>query len=71
MLGPELDELGGACTDSRFLAVSSSRFCGKMLVLEKLLHLWRSEPAARNKVLVFSYSVRMLDIIEKTVIRNG
>ncbi|KAL3848831.1 hypothetical protein ACJIZ3_010713 [Penstemon smallii] len=51
-----------------FMGVTDIKHCGKMRALEKLMHSWIS---SGDKILLFSYSVRMLDILEKFVIRRG
>ncbi|EPS65460.1 hypothetical protein M569_09312, partial [Genlisea aurea] len=51
-----------------FMALSDAEHCGKMRTLERLLRSWISNG---DKTLLFSYSVRMLDILEKFVIRKG
>ncbi|KAK4486941.1 hypothetical protein RD792_006256 [Penstemon davidsonii] len=51
-----------------FMGLTDIKHCGKMRALEKLMHSWIS---SGDKILLFSYSVRMLDILEKFVIRRG
>ena len=46
------------------LALASTAQCGKMYALEKLLVVWRE---AGDKVLLFSHSTRMLDLLEHMV----
>ncbi|DBA69980.1 TPA: hypothetical protein ACH3X2_012333 [Trebouxia sp. C0005] len=70
VLGEDLDQVGGAGADNNFMTLSDSSTCGKMTALAKLLDLWYQQESA-NKVLVFSHSVRMLDIIERLVIMTG
>ncbi|CDP14808.1 unnamed protein product [Coffea canephora] len=48
--------------------LSNAKHCGKMRALEKLMFSWLS---LGDKVLLFSYSVRMLDILEKFLIHKG
>ncbi|TCD62825.1 hypothetical protein EIP91_006366 [Steccherinum ochraceum] len=43
-------------------AVLNPNFCGKWLVLESLLKSWRKDPT--NKVLIFTKSVRLLEMLE-------
>ncbi|DBA73362.1 TPA: hypothetical protein ACH3X1_011407 [Trebouxia sp. C0004] len=70
VLGEDVDKVGGAEADNNFMTLSDSSTCGKMTALTKLLDLWYQQESA-NKVLVFSHSVRMLDIIERLVIMTG
>jgi len=48
--------------------MSDDADCGKMQVLKILLARFYK---LNNKVLIFSYSVRMLDILEKFMVRIG
>ncbi|KAL3134837.1 hypothetical protein ABBQ32_007805 [Trebouxia sp. C0010 RCD-2024] len=66
----DMDKVGGAEADNSFMTLSDTSSCGKMTALAKLLDLWYTQENA-NKVLVFSHSVRMLDIIERMVIMIG
>ncbi|KAI3451384.1 hypothetical protein Pfo_008049 [Paulownia fortunei] len=50
------------------MGISDVRHCGKMRALKRLMHSWIS---TGDKILLFSYSVRMLDILEKFIIRKG
>uniref|UniRef100_A0A0A9DPP6 Helicase C-terminal domain-containing protein n=1 Tax=Arundo donax TaxID=35708 RepID=A0A0A9DPP6_ARUDO len=50
------------------MGLSDAEHCGKMRALERLLSLWTQQG---DKILLFSYSVRMLDILEKFLIRKG
>lgn len=54
--------------DRNFWNQSHSATCGKMQALEKLLSSWK---AKGSKVLLFSYSTQMLDILEDFVSRKG
>ena len=68
-LGEDAAELGGADrADVNFDRVSSAKHCGKMLALEKLLALWHGQ---NDKVILFSFSTRLLDILEKFLTRKG
>ncbi|KAL0405098.1 UNVERIFIED_CONTAM: Switch 2 [Sesamum latifolium] len=60
--------VGGTGQSDSFMGVSDVRHCGKMRALERLMHSWIS---IGDKILLFSYSVRMLDILEKFIIRKG
>ncbi|BFY99657.1 hypothetical protein BsWGS_02697 [Bradybaena similaris] len=51
-----------------FRTLSDPKYCGKMKVLQGLLSAFT---ANHDKVLVFSYSTRLLDIIEQYVISQG
>ncbi|WJX50946.1 Swi5 complex subunit Swi2, variant 2 [Trifolium repens] len=66
--GQDIDLVGGNMQNESFLSLSDTKHCGKMRALEKLLLSWFSNG---DKVLLFSYSVRMLDILEKFIIRKG
>ncbi|KAI5387826.1 switch 2 [Lathyrus oleraceus] len=66
--GPDIDLVGGSMQNESFMGLSDAEHCGKMRALEKLLFSWFSHG---DKVLLFSYSVRMLDILEKFIIRKG
>lgn len=54
--------------DASFLTLSDPKYCGKMQVLEKLLTKFKQEG---SKVIVFSDSVRLLNIIEHYLVRKG
>ncbi|EIE19153.1 hypothetical protein COCSUDRAFT_20093, partial [Coccomyxa subellipsoidea C-169] len=69
VFGEDLEAAGGDTLDRNWLHVSSSAHCGKMAALEQLLQLWSS--AGNNKVLLFSHSVKMLNIIEQLLVRAG
>ncbi|XP_057822858.2 switch 2 isoform X2 [Cryptomeria japonica] len=60
--------IGGIAPDESFMGLSDAQHCGKMRALEKLMTSWILQG---DKVLLFSYSVRMLDILEKFLIRKG
>ncbi|KAI9454269.1 P-loop containing nucleoside triphosphate hydrolase protein [Russula earlei] len=49
-------------------AILEPAFCGKWIVLETLLREWRRDPA--NKVLIFTKSVKLLDVLEYHVRRH-
>ncbi|XP_019414033.1 PREDICTED: switch 2 [Lupinus angustifolius] len=68
VFGPDIDLVGGNTQNESFMGLSDVKHCGKMRALEKLLFSWISHG---DKVLLFSYSVRMLDILEKFLIRKG
>ncbi|KAL5573518.1 hypothetical protein UlMin_023115 [Ulmus minor] len=68
VFGPDIDIMGGNTQTESFMGLSDVKNCGKMRALEKLLLSWMSHG---DKVLLFSYSVRMLDILEKFLIRKG
>ncbi|CAD7939136.1 unnamed protein product [Amoebophrya sp. A120] len=50
---------------------ASVKNCGKLQMLLKLLRLWQVNVTEENKVLVFSRSTKLLDIIETTVKAHG
>ncbi|KAF5732568.1 switch 2 [Tripterygium wilfordii] len=68
VFGPDSDLVGGNAQNESFMGLSNVKHCGKMRALEKLMSSWAS---MGDKILLFSYSVRMLDILEKFVIRKG
>nr|XP_027061530.1 switch 2-like isoform X1 [Coffea arabica] len=68
VFGTDIDLVGGHTQDESFMGLSNVKHCGKMRALEKLMFSWLSRG---DKVLLFSYSVRMLDILEKFLIRKG
>ncbi|ESW04723.1 hypothetical protein PHAVU_011G120000 [Phaseolus vulgaris] len=68
VFGTDIDLVGGKTQNESFMGLSDVKHCGKMRALEKLLFSWNSQG---DKVLLFSYSVRMLDILEKFLIRKG
>ncbi|CAA6668682.1 unnamed protein product [Spirodela intermedia] len=68
VFGVDIDLVGGSTQTESFMGLSDVEHCGKMRALEKLLSSWISYG---DKVLLFSYSVRMLDILEKFLIRKG
>ncbi|CAA0808827.1 Switch 2 [Striga hermonthica] len=69
VFGTDIDLVGGTAQNDSFMGVSDVRHCGKMRALEKLINSWIS---VGDKILLFSYSVsRMLDILEKFIIRKG
>ncbi|XP_030462305.1 switch 2 [Syzygium oleosum] len=68
VFGSDIDMVGGNTQNESFMGLSDVKHCGKMRALEKLMLSWISQG---DKVLLFSYSVRMLDILEKFLIRKG
>ena len=54
--------------DRNFWSQSHATGCGKMKALERLLRIWKGNG---SKVLLFSYSTQMLDILEDFVTRQG
>eukprot|EP01083_Nonionella_stella_P232797 820839_1 len=54
--------------DSTFMGMSSLDNCGKMRVLRTLLRVWHGQ---RSKVLLFSYSTHMLNILKTFLVREG
>lgn len=63
-----LNELGGPWQETDLLSVSNPSKSGKMMILKTLLERF---VGLREKVLVFSYSTRVLDLIEKLVKGSG
>lgn len=68
VFGMDIDLAGGVAASESFMDLSDVKHCGKMRALEKLMASWISKG---DKILLFSYSVRMLDILEKFLIRKG
>ncbi|CAN8295742.1 unnamed protein product [Cochlearia groenlandica] len=68
VFGTDIDLVGGISASESFMDLSDVKHCGKMRALEKLMASWISKG---DKILLFSYSVRMLDILEKFLIRKG
>lgn len=68
VFGSDIDIVGGNAPSKSFMDLSDTRYCGKMRALEKLMSSWA---LMGDKILLFSYSVRMLDILEKFLIRKG
>ncbi|GFZ05649.1 switch 2 [Actinidia rufa] len=68
VFGTDIDLVGGYGQNESFMGLSDVKHCGKMRALEKLMVSWVSKG---DKILLFSYSVRMLDILEKFLIRKG
>lgn len=68
VFGTDMDLVGGNFQIDNFMDLSDAKHCGKMRALEKLMFSWVSKG---DKILLFSYSVRMLDILEKFLIRKG
>lgn len=68
--GSDLEGLGGVNQVSSFqeMCALSTEACGKMIVLEKLLAVWRKR---RERTLIFSRSTRMLDIIQLFLITKA
>eukprot|EP00897_Mesotaenium_endlicherianum_P002953 jgi/Mesen1/2686/ME000167S01842 len=67
-LGGEAALVGGMEPDESFWGRSDAAHCGKMRALEKLLRVWAWDG---DKVLLFSYSVKMLDILDRFLVRRG
>ncbi|ETL97735.1 hypothetical protein L917_05034 [Phytophthora nicotianae] len=68
--GSDLNEVGGVNQISSFqeMCAISTKTCGKMIVLEKLLAVWKKR---RQRTLIFSRSTRMLDIIQLFLITKA
>ncbi|XP_056020257.1 DNA excision repair protein ERCC-6-like 2 isoform X3 [Ostrea edulis] len=54
--------------DSAFRTLSDPKYCGKMKILQRLLKVFQKD---HSKVLLFSYSTRVLDIIDQYLITTG
>ncbi|MCL7034130.1 hypothetical protein MKW94_012029 [Papaver nudicaule] len=68
VFGTDIQLVGGNTQSESFMNLSDVEHCGKMRALEKLMSSWVLHG---DKILLFSYSVRMLDILEKFLIRKG
>ncbi|XP_073151388.1 switch 2 [Henckelia pumila] len=68
VFGTDVNLVGGSAQNDSFMGLSDVKHCGKMRALERLMHSWVSRG---DKILLFSYSVRMLDVLEKFIIRKG
>ncbi|WCJ30799.1 switch 2 [Euphorbia peplus] len=68
VFGDDIDLVGGNVQSESFMELSEIQHCGKMRALDKLMSAWAAQG---DKLLLFSYSVRMLDILEKFIIRKG
>ncbi|XP_024988466.1 switch 2 isoform X2 [Cynara cardunculus var. scolymus] len=68
VFGTDIDLVGGYTQNESFMGLSDVQHCGKMRALENLMSSWILEG---DKILLFSFSVRMLDILEKFHIRKG
>ncbi|KAM7249321.1 hypothetical protein ACFE04_016394 [Oxalis oulophora] len=68
VFGNDIDLVGGNSRSESFMGLSDVKHCGKMRALENLMSTWILQG---DKILLFSYSVRMLDILEKYIIRKG
>ncbi|KAL4147739.1 hypothetical protein PRNP1_011493 [Phytophthora ramorum] len=68
--GDDLDAVGGVNQVSSFqeMCAIATKTCGKMVVLEKLLAVWKKR---RERTLIFSRSTRMLDIIQLFLITKA
>src|SRR5579862_8663263 len=56
------------CTREPLLNYADAELCGKWKVLEKLLQHWYREG---SKVLIFSYSVRLLKMLDILMVKKG
>ncbi|KAL9951050.1 hypothetical protein ACROYT_G043643 [Oculina patagonica] len=61
-------EFSGRAEMSSFELLSDPKYCGKMKVLEKLLKVFKEE---HSKLLLFSRSTQLLNILEEFVISKG
>ncbi|XP_066016491.1 DNA excision repair protein ERCC-6-like 2 isoform X3 [Pocillopora verrucosa] len=61
-------EFSGCAEISSFELLSDPKYCGKMKVLEKLMKVFQEE---RSKLLLFSRSTQLLNILEEFVISKG
>ncbi|GJN23858.1 hypothetical protein PR202_gb11548 [Eleusine coracana subsp. coracana] len=56
VIGSDIDLVDGCAKSENFMSLSDAEHCGKMRALEMLLSLWTQQG---DKILLFSYSVRM------------
>jgi DNA excision repair protein ERCC-6-like 2 len=63
---PELSDF--LCAREPLLNYADPELCGKWKVLDKLLQHWYREG---SKVLIFSYSVRLLKMLDHLMVRKG
>lgn len=56
VFGSDINLVGGSAQNESFMALSDVRHCGKMRALEKLFSSWATQG---DKILLFSYSVRL------------
>ncbi|XP_022803262.1 DNA excision repair protein ERCC-6-like 2 isoform X2 [Stylophora pistillata] len=61
-------EFSGCAEMSSFELLSDPKYCGKMKVLEKLMKVFQED---HSKVLLFSRSTQLLNIVEEFVISKG
>ncbi|KAF9619442.1 hypothetical protein IFM89_007017, partial [Coptis chinensis] len=64
----DIDLVRGNTQSESFMGLSDVEHCGKLRALERLMVSWA---AHGDKSLLFSNSVRLLDILEKFLIRKG
>lgn len=57
MFDTDIELVGGSAKSENFMGLSDAEHCGKMRALERLLSLWTLQG---DKILLFSYSVRLL-----------
>jgi superfamily II DNA or RNA helicase len=69
VLGEDAAAVGGLFVTDQWSALADERHCGKLRALKALLLLWRRNP--NDKVLLFSYSTRLLTILEHFLLQEG
>ncbi|KAL4459161.1 hypothetical protein ABPG75_014026, partial [Micractinium tetrahymenae] len=69
VIGTDADRVGGYVTTESFERLSDVATCGKMKVLKLLLRIWSGQPG--TKVLLFSNSVRLLNILRAMLTSEG
>lgn len=62
VFGTDIDLLGGISASESFMDLSDVTHCGKMRALEKLMASWISKG---DKILLFSYSVRLVIVFRE------
>ncbi|CAI5508303.1 unnamed protein product [Closterium sp. Naga37s-1] len=67
-LAGDADLAGGVRAASDLLTLSSSEHCGKLRALDRLLKQWCGKG---DKVLLFSHSVKMLDVLQRFLEARG
>lgn len=71
-LGPDATALGGIYRSASALSsLATEESCGKLKALKTLLRVWYRETRPRAKVLIFSNSTQMLDIITAFIVKEG
>jgi SNF2 family DNA or RNA helicase len=70
-LGDDADAIGGIYRSSALASLSTEDTCGKLKALRSLLRVWYRQTKPRCKVLLFSNSTQLLDIIGASITKQG